>query len=148
MGRAITKMAQAGFPASRFTVVRTESAEQLVRRYVEGWCEGDAAKILDAVAPDCVVIESHGPTYRGKERIAQWLEAWFGAGGKVHRWEITSLELLGEAGCFEWSFACTWTGKRYDFEGASIIRFEDGKIAYLREYTTTAPLYDWEGSWR
>jgi ketosteroid isomerase-like protein len=128
--------------------VNRETAALLVRQYVEGWCEGDAAKILEAVVPSCVVIESHGPTYRGKDRIAQWVETWFEAGGRVERWEITSLEVLGEAGFFEWSFACRWQEKRYDFEGASVIRFEDDKIAYIREYTTTAPLYEWEGVWR
>lgn len=123
-------------------------AEHLIRSYVEGWREGDAAKILGAVAPDCVVIESHGPTYRGKDRIRQWVETWFGAGGVVNSWEIRSLETTGEAGFFEWSFACTWQGERYEFEGASVIRLEEGGISYIREYTTTSPLYDWDGTWR
>ena len=129
-------------------LVNAEAAEKLIRSYVEGWREGDADKILGAVAPDCVVIESHGPTYRGKERIAQWVDTWFAAGGEVLRWEIRSLEVLGEAGFFEWSFACTWQGERYEFEGASVIRFEEDGIAYLREYASTAPLYDWDGTWR
>jgi len=128
--------------------VNSEAAENLIRSYVEGWREGDAAKILGAVAPDCVVIESHGPIYRGKETISQWIETWFGAGGVVHSWEIRSLEIAGTAGFFEWSFACSWQGKRYEFEGASVIRFAEGGISYLREYTTTAPLYDWDGTWR
>lgn len=31
---------------------------------------------------------------------------------------------------------------------AAIARLEENKIAYLREYATTAPLYDWTGAWR
>jgi len=65
----------------------------------------------------------------------------------VHSWEISTLELLGESGFFEWSFACTWQGERYEFEGASVFRLEEGGISFIREHTVTAPLYDWEGSW-
>jgi ketosteroid isomerase-like protein len=128
--------------------MRAENAERLIRQYVEGWREGDRAKILETIASGCIVIEAHGPTYRGKDRIARWIETWFDAGGKVERWDITSLEAVGEAGAFEWSFSCAWLGERYDFEGASVVKLEDGKIASIREYVTTAPLYDWDGRWR
>ena len=63
-------------------------------------------------------------------------------------WEIRSLEVLGDSGFFEWSFACAWLGERYDVEGASIVRFKESLISYLCEYATTAPLCDWEGAWR
>ncbi len=129
-------------------LVNSEAAENLIRLYVAGWCEGDADKILGTVAPDCVVIESHGPTYRGRDRIAQWVETWFGAGGEVLLWEIRSLEVAGDAGFFEWSFACRWLGEGYDFEGASAVRFKGGRLSYIREYATTAPLFEWDGAWR
>ncbi|MGC9974026.1 MAG: nuclear transport factor 2 family protein [Gaiellaceae bacterium] len=128
--------------------MNAETAEKLIRSYVEGWCKGDADEILGAVAPDCVVVEAHGPTYRGRDRIAQWVGTWFAAGGEVLLWEIRSLELAGEAACFEWSFACSWQGERYELEGASVVRFNEGRISYIREYATTAPLYDWDGTWR
>ena len=48
----------------------------------------------------------------------------------------------------EWLFACIWRGKPGTFEGASVARLTGGKISYLREYATTAPLYDWMGTWR
>ena len=128
--------------------MKAEAAENLIRSYVEGWRKGDVAKILGAAAADCVVTEAHGPTYRGTDRIKQWVETWFGAGGVVHVWEIDSLTTTGEAGFFEWSFACTWQGERYEFEGVSVIRFEEDGISYIREYMTTAPLYDWSGTWR
>lgn len=128
--------------------VNAELAERLIRQYVDGWREGDAAKILASVTGDCVVTESHGPTYHGAEQIARWVDTWFGAGGEVLAWEVRSLEATRAAACFEWSFACKWLEERYEFEGASIVRFRDEKIAAIREYATTAPLYDWEGVWR
>ncbi|MGH2574019.1 MAG: hypothetical protein ACRDGU_11185 [Actinomycetota bacterium] len=56
--------------------------------------------------------------------------------------------MADEAAIFEWLFACTWRGKPVEFEGASIAHFRDRKISRLREYSTTAPLYEWEGTWR
>jgi ketosteroid isomerase-like protein len=134
--------------AARYLVlVNAEVAERLIRHYVDGWRTGDAAKILATVSEDCVITESHGPTYRGSNQISRWIDAWFGAGGEVLGWEIRLLEAAGEVAFFEWSFACRWLGERYEFEGASVVRFRDEKIAFVREYATTAPLYDWEGSW-
>ncbi|MHB8059633.1 MAG: nuclear transport factor 2 family protein, partial [Gaiellaceae bacterium] len=65
-----------------------ETADRLIRQYVESWREGDAAKILGTVTEDCVISESHGPTYRGKDQVVRWVDAWFGAGGDVLAWEI------------------------------------------------------------
>ena len=125
-----------------------EEVARLIHCYVEGWRDGDRGKILSTLAPDCVVTEAHGPVYRGMVRIGQWIETWFAAGGRVDRWEITSLVVADDTAAFEWSFACTWLEKAYDFEGASIAKLRGGKIASLREYCTTAPLYEWDGSWR
>jgi ketosteroid isomerase-like protein len=127
--------------------MNAELADRLIRQYVDGWRESDAAKILETVTDDCVIAESHGPTYHGKEQAARWIDTWFGAGGEVLAWEIRSLEATREAAFFEWSFACQWLGESYEFEGASVVRFRDEKIASIREYATTAPLYDWEGVW-
>lgn len=70
-----------------------------------------------------------------------------------HRWigrrlGITSHSEAGEVMVAEWHFSCTWQGKGSTFEGATIARLREDKIAYLREYATTAPLYDWTGQWR
>lgn len=123
-------------------------AARLIAAYVGGWRERDRARVLGALDPDCVIFESYGPVYRGTARIAQWFDAWFGEGNTVDRWDITSL-LVGVGGvAAEWRFACTWRGQPAAFEGVSIARLKGDKIAYLREYATTAPLYDWEGAWR
>jgi hypothetical protein len=56
---------------------------RLVRRYVEGWKAGDSSMILDALDPNCVVIESHGPTYRGMEQVERWIESWLAEGNTI-----------------------------------------------------------------
>jgi hypothetical protein len=73
-------------------------------------------------------------------------DAWFGEGNRVERWEITSFLMADDAGVFEWRFSCTWRGKPVEFDGASVAHFRSGKISRLREYCTTAPLYEWEGT--
>ena len=37
--------------------VNAELSNRLIRQYVDGWREGDAAKILGAVTDDCVITE-------------------------------------------------------------------------------------------
>ncbi|MDO0930317.1 nuclear transport factor 2 family protein [Streptomyces sp. DG2A-72] len=116
--------------------------------YIDAWRRHDVVGVLGTLTDDCVIIESYGPVYRCRERVEQWMRAWFGAGGSVDSWEITWQGTTGEALIAEWIFSCTWQGKAATFEGATIARLEGEKIAYLREYATTAPLYDWTGTWR
>jgi hypothetical protein len=122
--------------ARYLVLVNAEFAERLIRRYVDGWRTGDAAEILATVSEDCVVTESHGPTYRGKDQVARWIDTWFGAGGEVLGWEIRSLEAASEAAFFEWSFACRWLGERYEFEDASgsLPRREDRRDQGVRDH--------------
>ena len=122
------------------------TARQLVLTYVEGWKEGDQAKILNCLDPECVVIESYGPTYRGLAQIGRWVKTWLsGEGNQVTRWDVTSFYATDEACFFEWEFECTYEGKLGGFEGASIARFKNGKIVFMREYAMTAERYEWEG---
>ena len=84
-----------------------DAARQLVEDYVEGWKQDDPGMILDTLSPDCVVIESHGPTYRGHEVIQKWVVSWFAEGSRIDRWDITNFQSLGDVAVFEWEFVCT-----------------------------------------
>jgi ketosteroid isomerase-like protein len=119
-----------------------------LQAYVDGWRRHDIPAVLDTLTDDCVVIESYGPVYRGTARVEQWMEAWFGAGGTVDGWEITSSAAAGDVLVAEWHFECTWKGSPGAFDGSTVARLDQGRIVYLREYATTAPLYDWTGAWR
>jgi ketosteroid isomerase-like protein len=116
--------------------------------YIDAWRRHDVDAVLSTLTDDCVVIEAYGPVYRGRPRVKQWMHAWFAAGGRVDAWDITTHAASGEFLMAEWSFECTWRGQAGQFEGSSIARLHDDRIAYLREYATTAPLYDWTGTWR
>jgi len=118
-------------------------ASGLVRRYVEGWKAADSAAILSTLSTDCVIIESHGPTYRGKEQIKRWIQSWFAEGNTIDGWDITSLLVSGDVCALEWVFSYTVGGVRKSFEGASFARLCGPGIALLREYRMTEPRYEW-----
>ena len=64
--------------------------------YIDGWRRHDIAAVLDTLTDDCVVIECYGPVYRGKARVEQWMNAWYGAGGTVDAWDITARDSTAE----------------------------------------------------
>lgn len=123
------------------------AAHRLILQYVEGWKLGNGEMILDTLNPECVIIESYGPTYRGTEMVTCWIKAWFVDGNCVTRWDVSSFYYSDDTCFFEWDFQCIFGGNPGGFEGASIARFKNGRIVYLREYAMTAPRYDWQGVW-
>jgi hypothetical protein len=94
------------------------------------------------------VIESYGPVYRGRALVEQWMRTWLAAGGAVLGWEITAETDAGAVLVAEWKFRCWWNGNEAAFDGISTAQVHNGRITRLREYATTAPLYDWSGDWR
>lgn len=110
------------------------NTRKLIQQYVEGWKENDAWKVLETATNNCVVIESHGSKYKGKKEIKKWLEDWIQNGSKVNIWRITSFYKIKNVAVFEWRFSCTVCGKVHTFDGISIAKIRNNKIAYLREY--------------
>src|SRR5260370_35762255 len=107
------------------------SAERMVRLYVEGWKEGNRAKILGSLDPACVIIEYDGLTYRGVEKIGWWIDTWLGDCNEVNRWDITSLYVTGGGCFFAWGFECPFSGVRVGFVGAFVCRFLGGTFVSL-----------------
>jgi ketosteroid isomerase-like protein len=127
--------------------VNRQDAYQLITAYVEGWKTDDAARIIDTLAPNCVIVESHGPTYRGLEIARQWIEDWLGAGNSVDRWDVTSFcfDEAEQVAVFEWGFECTADGVHYEIDGISIAEFAGGEIVAVREYRMTELPYERTG---
>jgi ketosteroid isomerase-like protein len=114
----------------------------LITSYVEGWRAGDVDRVLGTLTDDCVVIESHGPTYRGVDQVRRWMESWFRDGGAIPRWDITSMVYADGTATFEWEFTCTGSWGEAGFDGATVARFRGERIAHLREYRCTEPPFD------
>jgi ketosteroid isomerase-like protein len=120
----------------------------LLEQYIEGWRAHDTEAILATLDPDCAVIESYGPIYRGHAWVRRWVTEWMAEGGRVLEWVIHDRHFTGDREMAEWTFHYTWRGEETRFDGATIARLRDGKIIYLREYATTEALFDWQGKWQ
>lgn len=121
------------------------NSRKLIEQYIEGWKRGDVAKIIKPLSDDCVIIESHGSTYRGVEKVKEWVAHWKDSGSAVDWWDITSLYSLKNVVVFEWSFGCTVANKKHSVEGITLVRIKGNKIHYLREYRMTRSAYEWRG---
>lgn len=119
-----------------------------LQRYIDAWIANDPDAIAATVAADCIIIECYGPIYRGRERVRQWASAWFDAGGLVHAWTVTDHFTAQDREAAQWVFQCTWEGNRHEFEGCTIATTTRDLVVSLREYQTTAPLYEWSGTWK
>ncbi len=120
----------------------------LLEQYIVGWRAHDVDAILATLTPDCVVIESFGPIYRGHDWVAKWVSTWLDEDGRVIDWTIRDVRSSVEDETAEWTFRYTWRGNEKSFDGATFAKLRDGKLSYLREYATTATLYDWRGAFR
>ena len=89
------------------------------------------------------MVESHGPTYRGRQVILRWIDVWFAQGGNVSKWEVTSFYFANETAFFEWDFACSTQWGRVEMEGASLVKFENEQIVEIREYRRTSSPFEW-----
>ena len=119
-----------------------------LEQYIAGWRTHDLAAILATLTLDCVVIESFGPIYRGHDWVARWVSTWLAEDGRVIDWTVRDLRSAPDHEAAEWTFHYTWRGEENSFDGATIATLRDGRISYLREYATTAALYDWRGEFR
>jgi ketosteroid isomerase-like protein len=116
-------------------------------RYIDAWRRHDVDGVLATLTDDCVIIEAPGPVYRGRDRIRQWMRAWLRV-GSVDAWHVTLQVTAGDILVAEWQFSCTWQGDPASFDGVTVARTRGDRIRHLREYATTAPLYEWTGFWR
>lgn len=119
-----------------------EDARKLIQMYVDGWKENNIDLICKPLAKNCIIIESHGPTYKGLNDVKEWVKKWISENFKVDKWNITSFYLFEDISVFEWQFAffSPKTSSR-TIDGISVVKFRNNKISFLREYRTTKSLY-------
>lgn len=117
-------------------------AYNLISNYITGWVENNPEKILESLTDDCVIVESHGPVYRGRQHVSGWLEGWIQGESKVTKWDMLSFLYADGLAAFQWDFACRTRDVAYHFKGMSHVGFQDGKIAEIREYCMTNQPYE------
>ncbi len=119
-----------------------QQKEQAVRHWFAMWLAGRAEGLEELFAPDAVYIESWGPEYHGLEKIRHWFAEW-NTRGRVEEWQILQFFHQGEESLVRWLFRDRMEdGRTEAFEGLSLIRWREGKIAFLQEFGCSLCRYD------
>lgn len=84
--------------------------------------------------------------FEGRERIAEMIDDWFHRAAREFRWEMFRPVSDGKMLYAYYTFSYVSTlpeaeGKRVGFEGVSMMKLSDGKIAEYREVANVGPAF-------
>lgn len=115
--------------------------EQIIRNYFRAWLSPNLEVVQNIFDENAIYSECYGPVYRNKKEIISWFEKW-NKQGKVIAWPIEKI-LINENTCIvEWHFKCNYQKKISEFDGVSIIDFNDqNKIISVKEYQSKSQHY-------
>ncbi len=123
-----------------------DMAFNLVQQYMQGWEQNNLFLITSCLAEDCIIVESHGPTYHGTKAVEKWFQFWIAEKSKIQQWQLRSFYFCHteSASFVEWEFSCISNGHQYKFLGCSIYKMNGNKISFIQEYRMTRPAYSWQ----
>lgn len=108
--------------------------ERIVRLYFDAWLKNNLDTIKSVFAENVIYSECYGPEYHGISQIVKWFEEW-NKRGTVLEWNISRVIQQNRTLVAEWFFKCEYDGVIDEFDGVSIIEFDDEmKILKLREF--------------
>lgn len=124
------------------SISREAEREAMIKKWFDMWLSGNCEGIDDVFSDDIVYIESWGPEYKGARKIKHWFEEW-NARGKVVAWNIKQYFHKEDQTVVEWSFANVMNdGNEEKFDGVSLIKWNNGKICFLKEFGCNTDNYD------
>ena len=113
---------------------KNEEKELKVQKWFEMWLNQNSQGIEELFCRDSIYVESWGPEYIGLNAIRHWFEEW-NTRGRVKTWEIKQFFHKDEQTIVEWYFCNEMKdGRKEEFDGLSLIKWENGKICFLKEY--------------
>ena len=120
-----------------------QQREQRIRLWFDMWLQARDLGMEEIFAPDCVYVESWGPRYVGRDKVAHWFQEW-NTRGRVLVWDIRQFLHQGGQSVVEWLFHCAMAdGTEQRFEGLSLIRWApDGRMAFLQEFGCNLERYN------
>lgn len=115
--------------------------EKMIQAYFKAWLEKDFTPLKTIFSHDVTYSEYYGPEYHGLTQILNWFTDW-NAKHTVLEWKIKRF-IHQDCTCVaEWYFKAKCNGTIDDFDGVSIIDFdENGKISTLKEFQSKTNHY-------
>lgn len=111
-----------------------EFREEIVRSYFKAWINNERDVLKEIFSENIVYSECYGPEYNDIDIIQRWFEDWHN-NGEVLAWDIKQFIHDGNITVVEWYFKCVYKDNASEFDGVSIIDFDDNnRIISLKEF--------------
>ena len=115
--------------------------EQIIKKYFKSWLENNCSVLKDIFDLNVTYSECYGPEYHGIDTVTTWFKEWNKC-GKVLVWDIKQFIQQGNITVVEWYFKCRYDGEIEEFDGVSLIEFNDNNyIVSLKEFQSKIPHY-------
>lgn len=115
--------------------------EEIIRRYFESWLNNNSSVLKEIFYSRAIYSECYGPEYYGIDTIETWFKEW-NKRGEVLVWDIKQFIHQANISVVEWYFKCKYDGLIEEFDGVSIIEFnDDNYIINLKEFQSKIPHY-------
>ncbi len=113
--------------------------EKIIKNYFESWLNNNSLILKDIFDSKTIYSECYGPEYRGIDIVKRWFEDWHRR-GKVIVWDIKQFIHEANVTVVEWYFKCEYDGKIGEFDGVSLIEFNNiHKIVSIKEFQSKTP---------
>lgn len=115
--------------------------ELIIKSYFMSWMDKNGVVLKKTFDTKAIYSECYGPEYRGLEIIERWFGEW-NKRGRVLMWDIKQFIHQANITVVEWHFRCEYDGDMGEFDGVSIIEFnEENHIVNLKEFQSKTPHY-------
>lgn len=115
--------------------------EERIKKYFKSWLNNNGSVLKETFDSKVIYSECYGPEYRGIEVVERWFKDW-NERGEVLVWDIKQFIHSANVTAVEWYFKCKYDGVIGEFDGVSIIEFNDDNfIISLKEFQSKIPHY-------
>ena len=115
--------------------------EQIIKNYFQSWLEKNDVILAATFDTEIIYCECYGPEYQGLYSVKRWFKDW-NKQGTVIEWDIKQFVHQASMTVVEWYFKCEYEGNIGEFDGVSMIEFnDDNYIICLKEFQSKIPHY-------
>ncbi len=115
--------------------------EQIIKNYFQSWLDKNDLILTATFDTKIIYSECYGPEYHGLYSVKRWFKDW-NKQGTVIEWDIKQFIHQASMTVVEWYFKCEYEGNIGEFDGVSMIEFnDDNYIISLKEFQSKIPHY-------